>query len=76
MKDEDYQMCQRAEKLLQDPDVEKILAAMKEECVDGWLGSKSPEDRENLWHAAKSIDDFRVMLQRLADAKNLTNPHS
>jgi hypothetical protein len=71
MKDEDYRLCQRAEKMLEDPDVEKILVAMKEECVEGWLGSKDPEEREHLWHAARSVDDFRVMLHRLADAKNV-----
>jgi len=69
MDEKDYRICQRAEKMLEDQDVEDILQAMRDECVAAWLESNDPVEREHMWHAARSVGDFRVMLERLATAK-------
>lgn len=71
MDDNEYRFCERAQAMLGDPDIDRVLEAMQAGYIDEWKETHDPEMREMLWHRVGAVGDFKRALQVAADAKKI-----
>jgi hypothetical protein len=61
---------QHAQRLLDDPMMTEVLAAMRDEQIAAWLGSGVEQDteRESIWKFVKMIDRIKLHLEGIRDS--------
>lgn len=67
----DLNRAERVRNLLREPDVQSAFDEMEASVIAAWKSAKTPEEREEQWHACQAILKLRQRLKHFASDLSL-----